>query len=305
MADESALSGLRSISLDDLTQYKAALNQSKRICWQHYFPFLLLFSRKGHNEFLISEEGGSVCIYWLRQEDADPKLYLFLLPMPMNVAVLKSCLNRCRDFNKSRRTTVRLVDAEDIGVAASLEGASTALRYSEYLYDPKFYRSLSDGKTRELRHNLARVAAIGDVEVRPYTVHDAEACLALLDEWWELQKSKHEVLSYGRYTRSCLKRAAEFDPIDLFGKVVLVNGNIRSFGFAGETRKGLGNLFITYSDHAIKGLQHFLISQLLGDMEGCELVNSSRADTPGVQHAKEALCPVSMHEVYRLVQRVV
>ncbi|MDP2829179.1 MAG: phosphatidylglycerol lysyltransferase domain-containing protein [Sulfuricellaceae bacterium] len=302
MADESALSGLRSLSLDDLTRYKAVVNQSQRICWQHYFPFLFFASRKDNNEFLISEESGSVCIYWLRQEDVGPRLHLFLLPMPMNVAVLKSSLARCRDFNHSKRATVRLVDEEDIGVGASIEGASMVLMCSEYLYDPKFYRSMSGGKTRELRHNLAKVSALGDVEVRPYAPEDAAACLILLDEWWELQKSKHEAFSYGRYTKTCLKRAAEFDPSDLFGKVVLVNGNIRSFGFAGEMRKGLGNLFITYSDHTIKGLHHFLICRLLANMEGCELVNSSRADTAGVQHAKEALSPISMHQVYRIHQ---
>jgi hypothetical protein len=305
VVDESALSGLRSLSLDDLTHYKAAVNQSRRVCWQHYFPFLFLFSRKDHNEFLISEESGSVCIYWLNQEDAGPKLYLFLLPMPMNVAVLKHCLDRCRSFNNSKSTTVRMVDEEDIGVVSSLEGASAVPVCSEYIYAPKFYRSLTGGKTRNLRHNLTRIETRGDVAVRPYEVRDSADCLALLGKWWEMQKNKHESLNFQRYTIACLQNASQFNKTDLFGKVILVDGKIRSFGFAGEIREGVGNLFITYSDHNVKGLNYFLYYQLLQDMEGYEFANASRADTPGLKFAKEVLCPVSMHEIYRIHQTAV
>ena len=88
MIDESALSGLRSISLDDSVQYKDALNRASVFAGSTIFLYLFLSSRKGDNEFLISEESGSICIYWLRPEDAGPKLHLFFLPMPMNAAVL-------------------------------------------------------------------------------------------------------------------------------------------------------------------------------------------------------------------------
>lgn len=304
MADESVLSGLRSLSLGDLATYKAAINQSQRICWQHYFPFLFLFSRKDHSEFLIAEEGGSVCIYWLSQAESGPRLHLFLLPMPMNVAVLKSCLDRCRAFNRSKRASVRLVDAADVGVASSLEGASAAPVCSEYLYDPSFYRSLAGHKARNLAHNLNRVKKRDDVEVRYYASGDAPDCLALLDEWWGMQQGKYEDIHYQRYTRACLKMATQFDRTDLFGKVILVGGKIRSFGFAGEIREGMSNLFITYSDHNIKGLNYFLYYQLLQDLQGYGLANASRADTPGGAFAKEALCPVSMHEVYKIKQVV-
>lgn len=304
MVDESVLSGLRSLSLGDLAVYKAAINQSQRICWQHYFPFLFLFSRKDHSEFLIAEEGGSVCIYWLSQAESGPRLHLFLLPMPMNVAVLQSCLDRCREFNHSKKAAVRMVDAADLGVASAIEGASTVPVCSEYLYDPSFYRTLAGHKARNLAHNLNRVKNRDDVAVRDYVAEDAPDCLALLDEWWGMQQGKYEDLHYQRYTKACLKMATQFDRTDLFGKVILVDGNIRSFGFAGEIRKGVGNLFITYSDHNIKGLNYFLYYQLLQEMEGYALANGSRADTPGGKFAKDALCPVSMHEVYRIVQRV-
>lgn len=303
LADDNALSGLRSLSLDDLARYKAVLNESRRICWQHYFPFLLLFSRKDHSEFLIAEESGSICIYWLSQEKTGPKLHLFLLPMPMDTAVLKACLDRCRDFNGSKGAVIRLVDEADIGVVSCLAGAKTLLKCSEYLYDPRFYHSVPGGKkTVNLRYSIRQIEAMGDMEVRPYVEADAAACLALLDEWWELQKGKHECLHYARYTRACLKQAAEFDSRDLFGKVILLNGKVRSFGFAGEMREGLANLFVGYSDHTIKGLNYYMVYQLMRELDGCILANSGKADTPGVQFAKESLCPVSMHNVYRIQQ---
>ena len=302
MADQSALAGLRVFRSMTLTRYKSAVNQSKRICWQHYFPLLILASRKGNNEYLISEESGSVCIYWLRQEKAGPRLHLFLMPMPMNVMVLKGCLDRCRDFNSDRRTSIRWVDEEDIGMAAHLEGAKIVQMGSEYLYDPKFYRSPLGAKAKNLRYNLKQIEMRGDVEVRPYALADAADCMTLLDEWWEMQKDKHESLAYQHYTRASLKSASKFDKSDLFGKVILINGKIRSFGFAGKMRAELANMFMGYSDHTIKGLNYFLRYQFMGDLEGCALVNDSKADTPGLQYAKESFCPVRMHGIFRINQ---
>ena len=65
---------------------------------------------------------------------------------------------------------------------------------SEYIYDPKFYRTLAGQKARDLAHNLNRVKKRDDVEVRSYAVADETDCLALLDEWWEMQQDKYEKL---------------------------------------------------------------------------------------------------------------
>jgi D-alanine-D-alanine ligase-like ATP-grasp enzyme len=295
------MTGLRRLSLDDLPRYKAAFEKEHRLAWQHYFPFLYLFSVTAKSEYiLISEEGGSLCVYRCNITANGPKLYLASLPMPMNMAVLEGCLARIREHNRSRTATIYWVDEEDMDALNGLGGITATPYEPDYLFDPKTYQSLSGSKTSNLRKNLSYMRAQNDVELRAYTQGDMADCLALLDEWAELQKDKHDKILYQRYTRDCLKFAGQFEDKDLFGKVVLIDGKIRSFGFGGEMRPGLGSLFLAYSDHRIKGLNYFLKTKLMLAMEGYDLVNDGRADTPGLKYAKESLCPVAMHNVYRV-----
>lgn len=296
------LEGLRRVALEDIQTYKRGLDQTTRICWQQFFPFLYFYyCMNGTEDLLIEEIDGSVCVFRLDHKSEKPSLSLYFLPMPMNENVLRHCLERVRTFNNGNRVTIYWVDAEDIGLLGGLwEQLRVYPMNKEYIYDPKIYRALSGKKTRDLRHNLNRIAAREDVEVRPFENGDIAACLALMDEWADQQRAKYEHISYRRYTKNCVRHSSLFGKPDLFGKVVLVGGNIRSFGFAGEIRRGLANLFITYSDLAINGLNRFLIYHFMLDLESCDLVNSAMADTPGLIAAKDSLCPVAMHGVYRV-----
>lgn len=297
-----ALSGLRRLGLEDIHAYKAALNQTTRICWQQFFPFLYFFyAINCDEEMLIAEIDGSVCLFRLYSEEGRPKLCLYFLPMPMNEGVLKQCLERVRDFNQGRRALIYWVDEEDIRGFEKLEGSARAVPLDrEYLYDPKIYPSLSGRPTRNLRRNLEKMWSRDDVEVRAFEEKDIEDCIGLMGEWASIQQDKYEQIMYQRYTRNCVKLSGHFGSRDLFGKVVLVDGKIRSFGFAGEIRTGLANLFISYSDHNIKGLNQFLTYHLMLELQDYDLVNSARADTPGLKFAKEALCPVATHGMYRV-----
>ncbi len=300
-AETDAMAGLRRLSLDDLPRYKAALAESRRTTWQHYFPFLYLFSITAKTEHIwIAEEGGSLCLYRRNLTANGPRLYLASLPLPMNMAVLKNCLERVRQHNRSQDASIYWVDEEDLTVLKGLGDITMTPYNPDYLYDPKAYHSLTGGEMTRLRRNLAHLHKWNDVELRAYTQNDLADCLALLDEWTELQKDKHEKILYQRYTQDCLKLADQFAPEDLFGRVALINGKIRSFGFGGEMYPGLGNFFIAYSDHHIKGLNYFMVTQLMLTMQDHGLVNGGIANTPGLKYAKETLCPVGMHNSYRV-----
>jgi hypothetical protein len=299
-----ALSGLRRLELGDLQTYKNALNQVNRICWQQYFPFLYfryVLSRK--DNLLISEVDGSILVFLQTASTrGEPRLHLFFLPMPMNEHVLNLGLERVREFNKSRKAVIYWVDEEDIGKLKNLEGDVNIIPLErEYVYDPRTYSSLSGGEKHHIRKCLNRIRARDDVEIRDFEERDIEDCLVMMDQWAVSQEDKYDVrVSPRGYAKRCVRWSSRFDKKDLFGKVVLVGGKIRSVGFAGEVRKGLANLFVAYSDHHIKELSRFQIYQLLLELDGFDLANSAYATTPGLKYAKESLCPVLKHRMYRV-----
>ena len=298
-----ALSGLRRLDLCDLQTYKNALSQTNRLCWQQYFPFLyFLYVVNSRDELFIYEEDGSICIFLkLNYADAKPELCLYFLPIPMNKRVLQACFERIRTFNNGKRAVVYWVDEEEMGTLGNLDGSvRTFTEEREYIYDPKIYRNLSGMKVRDLQRNLNKILSRTDLEVRDFVEGDIEECLALMNDWAAIKQEKNERASPRSYARKCVRFSSHFDKKDLFGRVVLVDGKIRSLGFAGEIRPGLANLFVVYSDNNIKGLDRFQNYQMMLALEEYDLVNSAYAETPGLKYAKESFLPVSTHGMYRI-----
>jgi hypothetical protein len=295
-----ALSGLRELKLRDLQAYKNALGQTNRLCWQQYFPFMYCFSQNPTRKILIGEEDGSICVYLLMKEDGRYKLFLYFLPMPMSISALRLAVQRAKDFNSSNNAVIFWVDAENLGIFDNIPSNKIIPLDHEYLYSPCTFKSMEGSKFKNFRYNLSRIRARDDIEIRPYNIGDADACLRVISDWTDVQSSKYEYIRGHDYTSECLWIAPQFNPRDLFGLVVLVDGEIRSFGFGGEMRPGLGNIFITKSDHRIKGINYFLRHHLVLAMDECEWVNDSTANGAGVQYAKESCCPVSMHSMFRV-----
>ena len=300
MTDATALAGLRLITLADLPAYKAAINQTRRQGWLHYFAFMLLVSQGGVHKssretYWIGDDAGSLCVYMLRENSAGSQLNLFLAPMPMQADVLQRCIERLRQFNGGARVSIFRLDAAEAGLLRTWPGVRLVSRPDEYLYAPARYQKLSGDAFADLRHAVNQVRRQGDVQVLPYRCADAPDCRAVHRQWVADQGGKYPAINNLTFTRNCLTMADAFPKSDLSGVVVRVNGEARAFGFFGEMRADMGNLFISYSDHRIAGLHRFLTLQMLAGLQHLALVNSGdAAGAPHLAAAKQGLRPVGM-----------
>ncbi len=296
------MAGLQGLALDHLARYEAALVTEQRMAWQHYFPFLYLYSQAGagRDEFLIGEENGSVCIFRRKMEAGAATLMLAFLPMPMHAAALQRCLERVREHNRERKVTLCWVDEADLPYLDAAGAWRAEWAHEEFIYSQDVLASLDGLEKKNLRQNINRIVRREDVELRDYQPADMPACLALHQEWFGQQQEKYGKLRGGGYTQLCIELADRFPRDALSGKVVLVDGQIRSFGFSGRIRPGLGNEFVAYSDHTIKGLHHFLQYHLIQGIPDAKLVNAGWANTEGIRFAKSVFCPVDLSKVYRV-----
>lgn len=304
-AEQEPMAGLQALSLDHLARYEAALATEQRMAWQHYFPFLYLYSQAGvgRDGFFIVEESGSVCIFRRKVEDGTATLMLAFLPMPMNAQALQRCLERVRAHNRDRKATLCWVDEADLRHLDAAGAWRTEWAHEEFIYSQDVLASLDGLEKKNLRQNINRIVRREDIELRDYQPADMAACLALHQEWFGQQQEKYGKLRGGGYTRLCIELADRFPRDALFGKVVLIDGQIRSFGFSGRIRPGLGNEFVAYSDHNIKGLHHFLQYHLIQAIPDARLVNAGWANTEGIRFAKSVFCPVELSKVYRVTYK--
>jgi len=301
MIDPTALAGLRPVSLADLAGFKHAANQTQYRGWLHYFPFLWLVSlggvRKSQREsYWLGDDAGSLCVYRLRERVQGSQLALFLAPMPMQSAVLQRCLQRLRQYNGAQQVSIFRMDGEAAQGLHGQPGVRMAHCPAEYLYQPARYLQLGGDQFSNLRAAVNQVHRAGEVQVLPYCQADEMACLAVHQQWVTAQGSKYKSIDNLTYVRNCLSHAQDFAPADLSGIVVRVNAQVRAFGFFGEMRADMGNLFIAYSDHRIAGLHKFLMLQMLLGLQPLALANSGdAADVPSLAAAKSLLRPVAMH----------
>lgn len=301
----SALEGLRPISLNDIQDYKSRLTAGQHKAWCYFFPFLYLFSQSQSRTILISEDSGSLCLYMLRESSAkEPRLHLYFPPLPMNVSVLKRCLQRIHEFRRVKQAAILWIDGHHKESLSGVSGLTIKYRESEYLYDPKNFNDLSGGKFRKLRQNINKVKQLNNLEIRSYTTSDEKACRQLLKNWRNEQGERYEGNADSSYVKYCLKMADLFSTADLYGKVFSLQGKICSFGFVGETYPGMGNLFIGKSDHRIQGLNYFMQYEMIRSMQSYSLLNNaSDMGYAGLKFAKEHLRPVAMHKVYKAKQQ--
>lgn len=299
-----ALGGLRILGLDDLDRYKAAVEAGQQTGWGYYFPYLLSQNRPGRSAMLVTEDGGSMCVFRWRLSGSVARLDLYLPPIPMHTSVLGRCLERANQFNRDRSAQVMRIDARDAAAMSDLGNLRIRQRRTQYLFAPGNYQDLAGKKFYTVRRNVALVEQLPGVEVVPFSVSHAEACRELLSRWKKAHRDAHGTAGGVGASKQAIELAGQLPPRDLGGEVVVLDGRLSAFAFGGEIRPGLACSFERKCDTEVRGLSYFHFRSFLLALRGFDLVNDgSDTGRAGLRQLKESFRPVDMHAEYRASQR--
>lgn len=299
-----ALDGLAELKFSDLERYQAAVRAGEQLGWGYYFPYLLSRHQPGRTAILVAEDAGSVCVFLLRHRRAGSHLDILLAPSPMNVAVLRRCIERANEHNGNFAARVMRIDAKDIEALAGVRHLQVRERKSQYLYAPGSFANIGGRRYRTLRRNVALVEALPDVEVVPFSPTHAKACQALLRRWRKRHRDEPGGAAGAGTSGRAIEMAAQFPDLVLRGEVVFVDGRVSGFSFGGEIRPGVGCYFDAKSDSEIPGLSYFVRRSFLLGLREFEVVNDgSDTGRAGLRQLKESLRPAAMHVEYRGRQR--
>lgn len=299
-----ALGGLKVADLEDRDRYKAAVEAGKQIGWGYYFPHLLAQNRPGRSAMLVTEDGGSMCVFRWRVRGSEARLDLYLPPIPMNVPVLRRCLERANDFNRDGSAQVIRIDARDADATSEVRSLHVWQRRVQYVFAPGAYEHLSGTKYHTIRRNVALVQRLPDVQVAPYSTRHAEACRALLSRWQKAHRDAHGTAGGVGISKRAIELAGTLPERDLGGEVVLLDGRLSAFAFGGEIRTGLACSFDRKCDTDVRGLSYFHFRSLLLRLRDFERVNDgSDTGRAGLRQLKDSFRPVEMHAEYRATQR--
>lgn len=301
----SSFRGLKTLHVDDLAIFKKQTQKADKSGWVYYFPFLYFWSLSNSRELLIGEQNNSVKLFLLRNlnKEIKPKFELFIPPLPFNESVLESALDTLYKYDKKYKAKILWVDRDDLKKIRSFSKFDDILfkpREQEYIYDPKIYNNLSGNKFRHIRRGINKIKDLKNVEVIDYSDKYLEDCLKLLDIWKSEQSIKYRTLGDLTYTGLCLKNFHLFENKNLFGLIIKVNNEIKSFAFSGEMTKNIGNLFISKSDPNINGLNVYMQYLMLMKMQNLEFLNAaSDMGYEGLRFNKQSFRPVKMLNMYK------
>lgn len=298
------LQDLEILTAEHSKRYKAAVEAGAQMGWGYYFAHLLAQNRVGRSAIMIGEDDGSICVFRWRLRKSKPRLDVYLPPIPMNVAVLRRCLERANEFNGDVSARIMRVDAHDVDAVLELPQLSARERRRQYIFAPANYEELSGKKRYTIRRNVAFVSQLPDVEIKAFSVELADGCLRLLERWTSSHRASYGTAGGAGVSRRAIELASRLPESDICGEVVLIDGEVSAFAFGGEIRPGLGCSFERKCDTDVRGLSYYHFRSLLLKLRDYEQVNDgSDTGRAGLTQLKNSFRPIDMHVEYRASQR--
>jgi hypothetical protein len=293
-----SLQDLRRLELPDETRFRAAIETEQPQSWLYYFPFLFCFAQARDQTLLWEQVNSSICLYFMRTTKNGKQLALFVPPFPFSEEALAAARLRVRNFNRNGSCRVVWAEERYEGVLEK-NGFDLSERETEFIYDTLQVSNATGKEFGRLRQHLNRALRLPEIELKPYSSADQEACHEILDTWYEqLTEGKGiEVYGYG-YVRACLKYAAAFAGGSLVGEVARVGGKLAGFTFGGPIHSGMGSIFVSISDRAIDGLGYLQRHHFMSHFPQLPLFNdSSDTGREGLAHVKRQFRPVKMNRL--------
>lgn len=303
--DEIALVGgelfrrLRDGDRDDFVERWRNLGKTS---WCYYWPFLRCYGAL-NREVLWREIAGNLCVFVARVSEAGQQLNLLFPPLgPTPEEALPECLKLLRAVNGRSRAKIMWVEESDARGLRSLRGVKLRSKGDEYWYRPEEVLALEGSRFRTVRRQIERVEAEHELAVRPYTSADLRTCLELLHDWNEVQGARYLLVLDKEYTEAALRQYDRFTREELFGGVVLVDGEPRAFFMGGSLDPGMGQAFVMKADVTIPGLSYYTKRELLRWLGDYAWVNDGGdLRSEGLRQFKRSFRPAEMRPIYQAV----
>lgn len=237
-----------------------------------------------------------------------------ILPMPFEIENRSylNIINKTYQFmlasNRNRHIArIENVPQEMISFFEK-NGFRATLKETEYLYETEALVGLRGDRYKQQRHAYnVFVAKYPSAKLCPYISADQNACLALYDRWYETRLEKSDDPIYNAMlddSRSAHRIGiSHADALDLLGRVVRIDGEIRGYTFGYPLGAGTFCVLFEITDLGTKGLAQFIYREFCKElMDTYRWINAM--DDSGLENlkrVKHAYHPIQLIPSYNIV----
>jgi hypothetical protein len=199
------------------------------------FSFNAIYLWKDFFEFLVEDIDGALCIFAKDQAG----MFMYLPPLRED---LDECLvDKCFAYMEQKTPQGNSVRIENLTEDQADRLAGRKYDYSEakeeYIYAKDDLVALRGSKYKAKRHDCNRLEKNHLVEMNDFDPTMKDVCGELYDRWADLTKKKVDDVERGMIDENRRVHKIAFEEserLDLIGKVLLVDGDIKAYTFGYE-----------------------------------------------------------------------
>lgn len=254
--------------------------------------------------------------YWTRVDDHlclfaryDENYYMPLPPLGNGFS--PQAVKESFDLMNRLNSNPAVSRIENVGeeTASLYEGMGLGVRLNtyEYVYRREALVGLHGDAYKSKRWAINSFLRHYQATFEPYAPEDFLQCVELLDDWKSMRREKfkdsyYQALMEDATSAHC--RAMEHSQaLGLVGRVVKMNGRVKSYTFGFELRPSLFCVLLEVCDLRVKGLSQFLFWRFCKELEKYTCINVlDDSGLENIRRVKESYHPerlVPSYTVYR------
>ena len=271
------------------------------------YSFVPIFLWKDCFRFYFEVMDGQLCIF------AENEMGAFLSLPPLgrkaSAAALQGCFRWMRERNSGSGVT--RIENVDVRQRDGFPGGEDFhLKGYEFLYYKKDIIGLKGNAYKSKRSDYNHFVKTYDAVYLPFCESMTGECLKLYDQWQEGRRRKYaddiyrHMLSENRRIHELALRHAAW--LELVGRVVLVDGDIKAYTFGYWIQPGIFCVLLEVSDLGCKGLPVFVFHEFCADEElaGARFINTmDDFALPQLERTKALFRPVIRWPTYTVTRK--
>ncbi len=230
---------------------------------------------------------GCLCVFFIDKIGCFQ--YLAPLGKNLNAGILRKSFEVMDAYNKNREISrIENIESGDAPFYRKMS-YSCQIKSYDYLCDRLELAKLSGNRFKSKRASCNYFMKNHSFEYGPFSLRYKGECLNLYDRWMkQRQAQRNDFLYRGmlKDSRVCLKEALDrFSDLDLTGRIVTVNNEIKGFTFGYELNRETFCVLYEIADLAVKGLAQFIFREFSRELGGYKYINIM--DDSGLRNLKK------------------
>ncbi|KPK97733.1 MAG: hypothetical protein AMJ95_07475 [Omnitrophica WOR_2 bacterium SM23_72] len=236
--------------------------------------------------------------------------FQYLTPLGKNIngGVLRKSFEVMDAFNKNKEISrIENIESKDIWLYRKI-GYNCRIKSYDYLCNRLDLAQLPGNRFKSKRACCNYFVKNFSFEYQPFSLRYKKGCLSLYNLWMEQRKAQRNDFLYRgmlKDSQACLKEALDsFVDLDLTGRVVTINNEVRGFTFGYELNQETFCVLFEITDLTVKGLAQFIFREFSRELKNYKYINiMDDSGLKNLREVKHSYQPVQLVPSFTLARR--